>query len=92
MNNEYTTEECLQEYYDSLEKQLAEKDAMINWLIGKITDFCVETDSCHGCPGVTVCPKSTPYFKEGWRKAAQEAVEEKLTRMAERMNRDSQND
>lgn len=28
----YTTEECLKEYYISLDKKLKEKDAMIDWL------------------------------------------------------------
>lgn len=36
MTRQYTTDECLQEYYVSLEKQLKEKDAMIDWLAGEL--------------------------------------------------------
>lgn len=36
MNTEFTTEECLEAYYDSLEKQVRIKDAMIDWLAVKL--------------------------------------------------------
>ena len=61
------------ELLDMVERQ----ERMISWLIGKITDFCVRLDSCDNCPGVFVCFKSTPFFKESWREAACRAVEGK---------------
>ena len=41
MKTEYTTDECLQAYYDSLEEQLAEKEAMIDWLCKRLADYSV---------------------------------------------------
>ena len=61
------------ELLDMVERQ----EKMIDWLIGKITDFCVRLDSCADCPGATSCSKSTPLFKESWREAARRAVEGK---------------
>lgn len=41
--SKYITEECLQAYYDSLEEQLAEKDAIIDWLCNQLDDNTVFT-------------------------------------------------
>ena len=49
MNTKYATEECLQAYYDSLEKQLAEKEAMIDWLAGMCRAFCESQYYCNEC-------------------------------------------
>lgn len=64
------------ELLDIVKKQ----DNMINWLIGKIGDFCIEFESCNNCPGRYVCNKKAPSFKEGWREAAREAVEKQNER------------
>ena len=70
----YTTEECLQGYCLSLERQLAEKDAMIDWLAGRLIDGCLTSTTCKRCPLIKSCPKITV---NDWRKAAQEAVKNK---------------
>lgn len=76
MNKEYTTEECLQEYYNSLEKQLKEKDAMINWFANILSGVCKKDYSDAGC-GI-ICPNIEKFCNnitaKDWIKSAQEAV------------------
>lgn len=69
MNKKYTTEECLQEYYDSLEKQLADKDTMIDWLCAKLQSYC-DNPAVHNCD---ICRKGECH-NHNWRDAAHEAV------------------
>ena len=71
----YTTDECLQEYYDSLEKQLAEKDAMIDWLADAVAWFGKAFENNGHDP--------IPVEIEGigcanyWKEKAQEAMQKK---------------
>ena len=63
----YTTEECLQEYCLSLEEQLAEKDAMIDWLAEQL----MAKDRAVSNGGFLLDNMS----HAGWREAARKAVE-----------------
>lgn len=65
----YTTEECLKEYYDSLEEKLKEKDAMIDWLVFRLQSYCNN-------PLIINCSECRKHdcHNNNWRKAAQEAI------------------
>lgn len=71
MNKEYTTDECLQEYYTSLEEQLKEKDAMIDWLAEKYSERVQD------CP-YEICKQSDcgKTAAQCWREVAREAVKQ----------------
>lgn len=65
MSEKYTTEECLQEYYSSLEEQLKEKEAMIDWLANQLAEARNK---------LFVLTGAGTYDLVDWRKAAQKAV------------------
>lgn len=81
MNKEYTTEECLQAYYDSLEEQLAEKDAMIDWLADNLAILISSgPDTPMACPlwpegeRLIKCREWKLSCADCWKEAAQEAI------------------
>lgn len=72
----FTTDECLTAYYESLEAEVsrlediaAVKDAMIDWLASKLQDYC-DSPCRHNCD---MCRKGECH-NHHWRKAAREAV------------------
>ena len=66
-----------------IEKQLAEKEAMIDWLAGMCRAFCENHHNCNECANYpSGCPivlqienRFQKYAVQDWRKAAREAVE-----------------
>lgn len=74
----YTTEECLQAYYDSLENQLAEKNAMIDWLVKQLDRLGMRCRFCcpinKGYEAMLGCVVENKSCDICWKEAAQEAV------------------
>lgn len=74
--NPITQIDFMQENIEVLQNQLAEKDAMIDWLAERVEGFCSHTP-CSMCIYEDDRYDECPVNRIGWRKAAQEAVKKK---------------
>lgn len=73
--NPITQIDFMQEHIEALQNQLAEKDAMIDWLVNILSGICQKDDDV-GCGYICPIPGKLCYEinTNDWRKAAQEVV------------------
>lgn len=79
----YDLDDCLQEYYNSLEEKVKEQESIINWLAYKLVDKGISCD--FGKILIIEGVDEDPYININrsyqaflWYKAAQEAVKKNV--------------